>query len=101
LPLSEVVAVDLFARLLSRMGLRPPAAHGRRASRQARKPGSVRKARGTARAHNQQITRVERSVTTTWFPSGRKKRQATSEWRHGTCPVRHRSEQAAARCKRS
>jgi hypothetical protein len=48
-----------------------------------------------------QITHVERSVTTTWLPSGRKQRRKTSEWRHGNCPVRHKSEQAATRCRRA
>jgi len=92
--------MDLFARLLSRMGFRPPTARGRRAAGRTGASGGVRKPR-TARARSQQITRVERSVTTTWLPSGRRKRRTTSEWRHGNCPVRHRSEQAAARCGRS
>jgi hypothetical protein len=26
-------------------------------------------------------------------------RNTTTEWRHGNCPVRHRSRQAAARCR--
>jgi len=94
--------VDWFARLLTRLvtglGLRRPAAPGRRTGRRA---GAARKAGRPARAGDRQITRIERSVTTTWLPSGRKKRRTTSEWRHGSCPVRHRSHQAAARCRKS
>jgi hypothetical protein len=47
------------------------------------------------------MTRIERSITTTRLPSGKKQRRTTSEWRHGNCPVRHRSQDAAARCPRS
>ncbi len=98
--------MDWFARLLTRLvtglGLRRPAAPCRRTGRRAgRRTGAVRKAGRAARAGDRQITRIERSVTTTWLPSGRKKRRTTSEWRHGSCPVRHRSHQAAARCRKS
>jgi hypothetical protein len=31
--------------------------------------------------------------------SGRKKSKATKVWVHGNCPVRHRSAEAAARCR--
>jgi hypothetical protein len=79
--------LEWFAELLARLGLR----------RTARPAGP----RGGRRQADAQITHVERSVTTTWLPSGRKQRRTTSEWRHGNCPVRHKSEQAAAQCRRA
>lgn len=56
---------------------------------------------GVRRAPGRPMTRVDRAVTVTRLPSGRRQRRVTSEWRHGNCPVRHKSEQAAARCRRS
>jgi hypothetical protein len=79
--------LEWFTELLARLGLRRTA-----------RPSGLRAGRRKATA---QITHVERSVTTTSMPSGRKQRRTTSEWRHGNCPVRHQSEQAAARCRRA
>jgi hypothetical protein len=63
--------------------------------------GAGQKARSGTPARERVLTRVEHSVTTTWLPSRRKKRKTTVEWRHGNCPVRHRSQEAALRCKRT
>jgi hypothetical protein len=60
------------------------------------KPRSARPDKAAER--QRVVTRIERSVTTTWLPSRRKKRKTTVEWRHGNCQVRHRSQQAAQRC---
>ncbi|HVB44427.1 MAG TPA: hypothetical protein VNF47_17250 [Streptosporangiaceae bacterium] len=45
---------------------------------------------------------IERSVTTSVLSGarkGKKTRKTSKEWRHGKCPVKHRSEAAAARCR--
>lgn len=94
-----VVTVGWFSRLLTLL----QGGSGRPA-RSAALGGSAaggRKRPKLRRPGDQSMTRIERSVTTTRLPSGKKQRRTTSEWRHGNCPVRHRSHEAAARCRRS
>src|SRR5262252_4420352 len=96
LPCGKVVDVDIFAWLLDRLGLGSPKARARQARGRRATP-----ARRRPKSANRAITLVESSVTTTRLPSGKSKRRKTQEWRHGDCPVRHRSKQAAVRCRNS
>lgn len=59
---------------------------------------AAKKARRSARPADNAVYFVERSVTTR-LPSAKKVRKITREWRHGKCEVKHRSAEAAARCR--
>jgi hypothetical protein len=77
------------------------------ARRNARKKPTARRAgqaKGRRRKRDNVVYSVERSITTTFVSgpkkrsSGRTKSKTTTEFRHGKCPVRHRTKQAAVRC---
>jgi hypothetical protein len=83
-----------------------------RAGRRGRKPGRankrataanlIKKTRGSTSPAGNSVYSIERSVTTTSLLRGKKKRKTTkttTEWRHGKCQVKHRSREAAARCR--
>jgi hypothetical protein len=90
--------VGFFSRLLIRPGVRR-ALHPGRAVRRVMTPKAAKKGRRALHPVDNAVYTVERTVTTTTLQSGRKRRKTSKVWRHGTCPVKHRSAQAAARCR--
>ena len=87
--------MGFFSRLLIPWSVRR-AAHPGRAVKRAVTPKSVKKARRALRPIDNAIYSMERSAATT-IRSGR---QATAPvFQHGRCPVRHRTADAAARCR--
>lgn len=94
--------MGLFARLLAARGLRRAGRPGRTAQRGATAgrgatPKSIKKPRQVVQPADHAVYSIERSITT-WM-RGKKKRKTTTEWRHGKCPVKHRSREAATRCR--
>lgn len=92
-----VVVVGFFSRLLVPRGVRR-AVHPGRAVKRVMTPTVIKKSRRALHPAGNVVCTVERTVTTT-LRSGRKRRKTTKVWRHGTCPVKHRSAEAAARCR--
>ncbi|HEV2377989.1 MAG TPA: hypothetical protein VGS19_38235, partial [Streptosporangiaceae bacterium] len=92
-----VVAVGFFSRLLVPRKVRR-ALHPGRAVRRVMTPKVVKKGRRALHPVDNVVYTVERTITTT-LRSGKKQRKTTKVWQHGTCPVKHRSAQAAARCR--
>lgn len=92
-----VVVVGFFSRLLVPRGVRR-AVHPGRAVKRVMTPTVIKKSRRALHPAGNVEHTVERTVTTT-LRSGRKRRKTTKVWRHGTCPVKHRSAEAAARCR--
>jgi hypothetical protein len=72
------------------------AVHPGRAVKRAVTPKMVKKARRAMHPIDNAAYSVQRSVATT-IRSGRKRKAPV--FRHGSCPVNHRSAEAAARCK--
>jgi len=70
--------------------------HPGRAVKRAITPKVVKKARRAMHPVDNAKYSVERSIATS-LRSGSKRRKAPV-YRHGNCPVRHRTAQAAARC---
>ena len=73
------------------------AMHPGRAVKRAVTPKVVKKARRAMHPVDNARYSVERSIATS-LRSGRKRRKAPV-YRHGNCPVRHRTAEAAARCR--
>lgn len=78
------------------------AAHPVRAVKRAATPKAVKKATRAMHPLDNAVYGVERSVATS-LRSGRKRRQRGTGrapvYRHGTCPVAHRTPEAAAKCR--
>lgn len=87
--------MGFLSRLLIPRSVRR-AAHPGRAVKRAITPKAVKKARRALHPIDNIKYSAERSIATS-LRSGRKKRPAPA-YRHGSCPVRHRSPEAAARC---
>jgi hypothetical protein len=89
------VAMGFFSRLLVPRGLRR-AMHPGRAVKRAVTPKVVKKARRAMHPVDNAVYSVQRSVATS-IRSGRKPKARV--YRHGSCPVKHRSPEAAAKCR--
>ena len=70
------------------------AAHPTRTVKSALTPKSVKRARRVLHPVDNATYAVTRSLNTT-------RRPRTPHYRHGTCTVRHRSPEAAAKCRRT
>lgn len=88
--------MGFLTRLLIPRGVRR-AAHPGRAVKRALTPKTVKKARRAMHPVSNAKYSVERSIATS-LRSGQKKRPV-AVYRHGNCPVRHRTPEAAARCR--
>jgi hypothetical protein len=84
--------VGFLARMFVPRSVRR-AAHPGRAVKRAVTPKAVRRARRLAHPVSNASYAFERSLTT------RRRTSGGRVYRHGGCPVRHRSAQAAARCR--
>jgi hypothetical protein len=98
------VVVGFFSRLLAPRGARRARNPGR-ASKRGATSKVAKKARQDPSPVENAVYSIERSVTTALRGKaslGGKKRKTTKttkEWRHGKCQVKHRSREAAARCR--
>jgi len=88
--------MGFFTRLLIPRSVRR-AVHPGRAVKRAVTPKAIKKARRALHPIDNAKYSLERSIATS-LRSGRKKRKA-QVYRHGNCPIRHRSLQAASRCR--
>ena len=93
--LTEESKVGFFSRLFIPRSVRR-AVHPGRAVKRAVTPKVVKKASRAMHPIDNAAYSVQRSVATT-IRSGRKRKAPV--FRHGNCPVSHRSAEAAARCK--
>lgn len=89
--------VGFFSRLLVPRGVRG-AVHPGRAVKRAITPKAVKSARRALHPVDNAMYSMQRSVATS-LRSDRKGKARV--WRHGNCPVNHRSPEAAARCRNS
>lgn len=87
--------VGFFSRLFIPRSVRR-AVHPGRAVKRAVTPKVVKRASRAMHPIDNAAYSVQRSVATT-IRSGRKRKAPV--FRHGSCPVNHRSAEAAARCK--
>ncbi len=87
--------MGFFSRLLVPRSVRR-AMHPGRAVKRAVTPKAVKKARRALHPVDNAKYSVQRSVATT-IRSGRKRKARA--WHHGSCPISHRSPEAAARCR--
>lgn len=87
--------MGFFSRLLVPRGVRR-AMHPGRAVKRAVTPKVVKKARRAVHPIDNALYSTQRSVATS-IRSGRKRKARV--YRHGNCPVNHRSPEAAARCR--
>ena len=83
--------MGFLSRLLIPRGVRR-AMHPARTVRRAVTPKPIRQARRAMHPLDNALYSVERSLTT-------KRRRPAPVYRHGTCSVRHRSPEAAAKCR--
>ena len=88
--------MGFFTRLLVPRGVRR-AMHPGRAVKRAVTPKAVKKARRALHPIDNAKYSVERSIATS-LRSGKKSRKVPV-FTHGNCPVRHRTPEAAARCR--
>jgi hypothetical protein len=89
------VDVGFFSRLLVPRSVRR-AVHPGRAVKRAITPKPIKKARRALHPVDNAVYSMQRSVATSIRSGGKGK---TRVWRHGNCPVNHRSPEAAARCR--
>lgn len=77
------------------------AAHPGRAVKRAVTPKSVKRIRRAAHPISNAKYNLERSVSSQIRPAARGGQRwlSSAVYPHGSCPVRHRSAQAAARCR--
>ena len=87
--------MGFFSRLLVPRSVRR-AMHPGRAVKRAVTPKTVKRARRALHPIDNAAYSMQRSVATT-IRSGRKGKARV--WRHGSCPINHRSPEAAARCR--
>lgn len=93
--------MGFLSRLLISRSVRR-AMHPGRAVKRAVTPRSVKKLKRAMHPVSNARYSMERSVSTqirSAARSGSKRRTTTAAYRHGSCPVRHRSADAAARCR--
>jgi len=74
------------------------AVHPGRAVKRAMTPKAVKRARRAMHPIDNLQYSVERSIATS-LRSGRKRTGRAPVYRHGGCPVNHRTPEAAARCR--
>ncbi|HUZ54123.1 MAG TPA: hypothetical protein VMU94_16560 [Streptosporangiaceae bacterium] len=86
-----------LTRLLVPRGVRR-AVHPGRAVKRAITPKAIKKARRAMHPIDNLQYSVERSIATS-LRSGRKRKGRAPVYRHGNCPVNHRTPEAAARCR--
>lgn len=86
--------MGFFSRLFIPRGVRR-AVHPGRAVKRALTPRTVKRARRSMHPLSNASYSVQRSLNT-------KKRRGghTAAYRHGSCPVKHRTAEAASRCRR-
>src|SRR6266849_1887554 len=89
--------MGFWSRLLVPRSVRR-AMHPGRAVKRAVTPKVVKKARRAMHPIDNLQYSVERSIATS-LRSGRKKKRRSRVYRYGNCPVKHRSPDAAARCR--
>jgi hypothetical protein len=90
--------VGFFSRLFVPRSVRR-AAHPGRAVKRAVTPKTVKKARRALHPVDNAVYGMQRSVATS-IRSGRKRRKGRAPvYRHGNCPINHRTPEAAARCR--
>ena len=87
--------MGFFSRLLIPRNVRR-AAHPGRAVKRAVTPKAVKKASRALHPLDNAVYSVQRSAATAIRSGGKRKAPV---FRHGNCPVNHRSAEAAARCK--
>jgi hypothetical protein len=90
--------MGFFSRLLIPRSVRR-AAHPGRAVKRAVTPKAVKKARRAFHPIDNAVYGVERSVATSLRSGRKRRRRKASAYRHGNCPVSHRTPEAAARCR--
>jgi hypothetical protein len=89
--------VGFFSRLLIPRSVRR-AAHPGRAVMRAITPKPIKKARRALSPIDNMQYSIERSIATS-LRSGRRRTGRAPVYRHGNCPVAHRTPEAAARCR--
>jgi hypothetical protein len=89
------VRVGFFSRLLVPRTVRR-AMHPSRAVKRAVTPKAVKRARRALHPMDNAVYSMERSAATAIRSGGKRK---TPVFRHGNCPVHHRSAEAAAKCR--
>jgi hypothetical protein len=87
--------VGFFSRLLVPRSVRR-AMHPGRAVKRAMTPKAVKRARRALHPIDNAVYSMERSAATA-IRSGRKRKAPV--FRHGNCPVHHRSAEAAVKCR--
>jgi hypothetical protein len=90
---STLRRMGFFSRLLVPRGVRR-AMHPARTVKRAITPKPIKRARRAMHPVSNAIYAVERSLNTN-------RRPKAPVYRHGTCTVKHRTPEAAARCHRS
>lgn len=83
--------MGLFSRLFVPRGVRR-AMHPVRTTKRAVTPKSIKQLQRAASPLDNARYSVERSLNT-------KTRPTAQAWQHGNCPVKHRTPEAAARCR--
>lgn len=89
--------MGFLTRLFIPRGVRR-AVHPGRAAKRAITPKPVKRAQRAMHPIDNMKYSVERSVATS-LRSGRKRKGRAPVYRHGNCPVSHRTPEAAARCR--
>jgi hypothetical protein len=89
--------MGFFSRLFIPRSVRR-AAHPGRAVKRAVTPKVVKKARRAMNPIDNAVYGAQRSVSTA-IRSGGKSKSKAQVWRHGNCPINHRSPEAAAKCR--
>ena len=89
--------MGFFSRLLVPRSVRR-AMHPGRAVKRAITPKAVKRATRALHPIDNAVYSIERSAATA-IRSGGKRKRKTPVFRHGNCPVHHRSAEAAAKCR--
>lgn len=89
--------MGFFTRLFVPRGVRR-AMHPGRAVKRAVTPKSIKKARRAFSPIDNMQYAAERSIATS-LRSGGKRKGRSAVYRHGNCPVNHRTPEAATRCR--
>ena len=89
--------MGFLSRLLVPRSVRR-AAHPVRAVKRAATPKVVKKATRAMHPIDNAVYGVQRSVATS-LRSGRRRKGRAPAYRHGNCPVAHRTPEAAANCR--
>lgn len=89
--------MGFLSRLLVPRGVRH-AMHPVRTVKRAATPKAVKKARRALHPVDNIVYGAERQVITS-LRSGRRRKSRSPVYRHGSCPVAHRSTEAAAKCR--